>query len=72
MTDLALEDRCRELDEGGRNVRTEVFERYYFRNEKVSPEALAREFGLKPTDVNYILSSCRERLRRRIVERVRE
>jgi len=75
VLDQAVEDLRRELVRAGKEVHFRVFERYGIRaSDQESPTyaALARELGIKETDVSNHLTGCRKRLRELILDRIRE
>jgi len=75
VMDLAVEDLRKELMESGKETYFRVFEKYHLdrpSDEKVSHESVAKEFSMKPTDVNHYLAHCRLRLRELLVDRIRE
>jgi RNA polymerase sigma-70 factor (ECF subfamily) len=71
----AVQDVEKELAATGRAAYFRVFDRH-----ELNPPAtgapshadLARDFGLKETDVNHYLAACRRMLRERVAERIRE
>ncbi len=75
LLDQAVRDLRDELDRSGKSAHFGLFDRY-----DLNPPAsgaptyadLAREFGLKETDVTNHLRACRQRLRELIEKRVRD
>jgi RNA polymerase sigma-70 factor (ECF subfamily) len=74
VLDQAVADLRRELVAAGREVVFRVFERYELNPPAEAPTygAVAREFGVKETDVTNWLSSCKKRLKELVLERIRE
>jgi RNA polymerase sigma factor (sigma-70 family) len=74
LLDHALADLRRESARVGKTVQFKIFERYELEPPVDGPPtyaALAREFGVKETDVDNWLRECRRRLRELAVERIR-
>ena len=72
---LAVGDLRSELSTLGRGAQFVVFERYELNTPSDGPptyDALAREFGVKASDVDNWLRDCRRRLRELAVRRIRE
>jgi RNA polymerase sigma-70 factor (ECF subfamily) len=71
----ALADLREDFEGSGKLVHYRLFDRCKVNPPEAGPptyEALAQEFGIKVTDVDNYLSECRQRLRRLLVERIRE
>lgn len=74
LLDHALSDLRRESARAGKEAAYRIFERYEVNTPPEGPPtygALAREFGVKETDVDNYLRDCRRRLRELAVERIR-
>lgn len=75
LLDLALGDLRSELTTLGRDAQFRIFERYELFTPSDGPPTyadLAREFGVKASDVDNWLRDCRRRLRELAVRRIRE
>ena len=74
--DLAVTELRRELQAEGKDVHIRLFERYDLaegsKEHKVSYDSLAREFDLPTTTVNNYLAAARRRLRRIVLQKLRE
>jgi len=67
----ALRQRC---ETEGKQVQFRIFERYDLKapEERITYEALAREFGVTPAAVTNYLAAMRRDLRRMVLEKLRE
>ena len=72
---MAIETLAVRCEQSGRRLHFTLFERYDLRDEpgeKISYASLAKEFGLKTTDVTNYLASVRRDFRKILLEQVRE
>ncbi len=75
LMDHAIEELRRELEQTGKAVYFEVFRRYdlgHAASEERTYESLARELAIKESDISNYLGACRKRIRRLIVEQIRD